>query len=61
MLILVEVESKSVRSASMLAWSALVSTAAVINLPMWNPTLIKSGSLAKVSATSGVHRGSLSG
>jgi hypothetical protein len=60
-LILVEAESNSVQSASVLKRSASVSTAAVINLPMWNPALIKSGLLARVFATSRVHRGRLLG
>jgi hypothetical protein len=54
-LILVEVESRLVRSASMLAQSALESTTIVINLPMWNPALINSRSLARVSDTSRGH------
>jgi hypothetical protein len=54
-LILVEVESRLVRSASMLARSTLESTTIVINLPMWNPALIKSRSLARVSDTSRGH------
>jgi hypothetical protein len=54
-LILVEVESRLVRSASMLARSTLESTTIVINLPMWNPALIKSRSLARVSDTGRGH------
>jgi hypothetical protein len=53
--ILVEAETNSNRSASVLERFASLSIATVINLTMWNPTLIKSGSLARVSATSGVH------
>jgi hypothetical protein len=61
MLILVEAESKSVQSASMLARSASVSTVTVINLPMWNLALIKSRSMARILATSGIHQGRLFG
>jgi hypothetical protein len=32
----------------------LVSTTTLINLPMWNPAWIKSGTMARVSATSGI-------
>jgi hypothetical protein len=54
-LILVEVESRSLLSALMSACSASVSTTAIINLPIWNPTLIKPRSLAKVSTIRGIH------
>jgi hypothetical protein len=35
--------------------SSSVSTAAVMNLPMWNPTLMNSGSLARDSSTCEYH------
>jgi hypothetical protein len=54
-LILVEAESRSFLSTSMLVCSDSVSTVVVMNLPMWNPTIMKSGSLAKVLATHGIH------
>jgi hypothetical protein len=55
-LILVAEETNLDRSASVLERSTTVSTVVVINLPMWNLALLKSGSLARVSATSGVHQ-----
>jgi hypothetical protein len=55
-LILVTEETNLDRSASVLECSTMVSMVVVINLPMWNLALLKSGSLARVSATSGVHQ-----
>jgi hypothetical protein len=55
-LILVTEETNLDRSASVLERSTTVSMVVVINLPMWNLALLKSGSLARVSATSGVHQ-----
>jgi hypothetical protein len=55
-LILVAEETNLDRSASVLERSTTVSMVVVINLPMWNLALLKSGSLARVSATSGVHQ-----
>jgi hypothetical protein len=52
-LILFKQDSDFVRSPSVFNRSTLVSTTTVMNLPMWNPAWIKSGSLASVSATKG--------
>jgi hypothetical protein len=46
-LILLNQDFDSMRSPSMFNRS----TMAIMNLPMWNPAWIKSGSLASVSAT----------
>jgi hypothetical protein len=59
MLIRREAGSKSLLSAWMLARSASMFTAAIMNLLIWNPALRKSGSLAKVSATHGTGQESL--
>jgi hypothetical protein len=55
-----EADSSSAYSASVFARSASVSTAVVMNLPMWNPTLMNSGSLARDSSTHEYHHPSLS-
>jgi hypothetical protein len=55
MLICCEADSRLPLSASVMARSFSLSTVAVINLPMWNSTFMKLGSLARVSATRGAH------
>jgi hypothetical protein len=51
MLICCEAESRLPLSAWVTTRSFSVSTTTVINLPMWNSTFMKSGSLARVSTT----------
>jgi hypothetical protein len=53
MLIYSEANSRLHLSASVMACSFSVSTVVVINLPMWNLAMIKSGSLVRVSVTHG--------
>jgi hypothetical protein len=48
-----EVESKWLRSAWVSARFASVFTIAIMNLPMWNLALMKSGSLARELVTQG--------
>jgi hypothetical protein len=55
MLICSEANSRFHLSASVMAYSFSVSTTTGIKLPMWNPDLMKSGSLASVLATHGAH------
>jgi hypothetical protein len=49
-LILFMQDSNSMRSPLLFKRFASVSTTTIMNLPMWNPAWIKSGSLATVSA-----------
>jgi hypothetical protein len=50
-LICCEADSRLPLGASVIVHSFSMSTAAVINLPMWNPTFMKSRFLVRLSVT----------